>query len=194
MKVIEHDRNYSSKLVKDFIEKSMSWFHSYYATSCIESGVCRALIAYDSGVVGVGVFYVVHEIYVGVIYYIAVSPRHRGRGVGKIVLASIEEILDSENTKIFIATTKRENIASRKMLIDLGYEEIGMEKISKDLEEVITMMTCSYEDDLLYVKQNGIDVQKFLTILTKANATRAIEDIWRKICYAPWVRLRRARY
>lgn len=168
----------------------MTWFHSYYAVSCIDVGICRTVIAYDKKVVGVGVFYAIPRLSTGVIYYVAVLPEHRGRGTGKAIIASIEEILSYEDIGIFIATTRKDNTASRKMLKELGYVEIELESLSDTLEELITMMTCGYEDDILYIKSGGIDITKFFSEIVKPSLANTIESIWRKICYRPWVKLR----
>lgn len=190
MKVFECRRN-CSDIVRNVLEIAMSWFHSYYATSCIDMDVCRVAVAYDSGVAGIGVFYTIPKLSIGVVYYIAVLPEYRGRGIGKALLASIEEILSYDDIEVFIATTRRENTASRRMLIDLGYIEVDLENIDRALEETITMMTCGYEDDLLYVKLSRIDLNRFFDIVSRASSIKIIEDIWRKICYNPWRRLRR---
>lgn len=190
MKVTECSRNCSS-IVRDVLEKTMTWFHSYYAVSCIDVGICRTVVAYDSSVVGVGVFYIVPRLGVGVVYYVSVLPEYRGMGIGKAIVASIEEILSYEDTEVFIATTRRDNIASREMLKNLGYLEIELEELSNTVEELVTMMTCGYEDDLLYVKTCGIDVEEFFDKITRPSSVSTIESVWRKICYRPWVRLRK---
>lgn len=192
MKIVECNRN-CSKIVSEILEKTMSWFHSYYAASCIEINVCRAVVAYDRDLVGVGVFYKIPKIEVGVIYYVGVLPGFRGRGIGKAIVSSIEEILSDEGVELFIATTRRDNVASRSMLKDLGYIEVFINELSEEIEEVITMMTCGYDDDILYIKLElkNLDVNDFLKIIMKQDSVNIIERLWRTVCYSPWVRLRR---
>lgn len=169
----------------------MSWFHSYYALSCIDSGLCRAVIAYDDGVSGVGVFYIVPRLNIGVIYYVAVLPKSRGRGIGKAIVATIEELLSYEGIDVFVATTRGSNLASRNMLRDLGYIEVMLSNLASDVEDLITMMTCGYEDDVLYVKLSSMNLSEFFSIITRPSSINVIEDTWRKVCYGPWAKLRR---
>ena len=190
MEIVECGRN-CSDIIRDVLENTMSWFHSYYALACVDSGICSAAVARKGGIAGVGVFYRIPRTDVGVVYYVAVLPGYRGRGVGKAIIASIEEILESSGVGVFMATTRRDNAASRRMLSDLGYLEIELESLDRSLEEVVTMATCGYEDDLLYIKPGGRDVRSVLRSLATPPVAGVIEDIWRKICYSPWRRLRR---
>lgn len=190
MKIVECSRN-CSNIVVDILEKTMSWFHSYYAAACIDMGICRALIAYERDPVGVGVFYRVPGTEIGVIYYVAVLPRYRGRGIGRTIVASIEQLLSFEGTEVFIATTRVDNVASRDMLSNLGYIEVFIDNLSDDLREIVTMMTCGYEDDLLYVKLEKISLEEFFDIISRESTVKVIENLWRNICYSPWARLRR---
>ncbi|MEM4788383.1 MAG: GNAT family N-acetyltransferase [Ignisphaera sp.] len=189
MEIAECNRN-CSKQVGDVLEKTMSWFHSYYALSCIDLGLCRAVIAYDNGVSGVGVFYAIPRLSIGVIYYVAVLPRSRGRGIGKAIVASIEELLSYDNVEVFVATTRSNNLASRSMLRDLGYIEVVLGELDNEIEELITMMTCGYEDDVLYIKLSSVNLREFFSALLRPNSINIIEDTWRKICYNPWIKLR----
>lgn len=189
MKIAECNRNCSS-IARDVLKETMTWFHTYYAVSCIEAGICRTVVVYEDGVAGVGLFYLVPRLNTGVIYYVSVLPRHRGRGIGKAIVVSIEEILGYEGVEVFIATTRRDNVASRRMLRDLGYTEIELKDLGSDLEELVTMMTCGYEDDLLYIKPGGIDVASFFNKALEPSLFSVVEGLWRSICYRPWRKLR----
>jgi hypothetical protein len=120
-----------------------------------------------------------------------VLPRYRGRGIGRAIVASIEQLLSFEGTEVFIATTRVDNVASRDMLSSLGYIEVFIDNLSDDLREIVTMMTCGYEDDLLYVKLEKISLEEFFSIISRGNTVEVIENLWRNICYSPWARLRR---
>lgn len=176
--------------VKKVLESTLSWFHSYYATSCIDVGICRSVVVHNGEDIAVGVFYSVDPISAGVIYYVGVLPRYRGRGVGKIVVASIEEILSLRRASVFLATTRSNNIASRKMLKDLGYLEIDLDVIDEGAREAVVMLSCGYEDDLLYVKVSEVTVEEFFSKLTEEQNLGTIETIWRNVCYTPWRRIR----
>ncbi|MEM1682715.1 MAG: GNAT family N-acetyltransferase [Ignisphaera sp.] len=188
MHVYECDRE-CIDIVEKIFNSSFSWFHSYYAKSCIEVGVCRSVVAYEDEDVAIGVFYSIDKLSVGVIYYVAVLPTHRRRGVGKIIVASIEEILSSEGISTFLATTRSSNIASRRMLNGLGYVALELDRIDEDIREAITMLTCGYEDDILYIKTFDKPIDEFFKKLIQN--LDAIELVWRTICYNPWRKLRK---
>lgn len=189
MEIIECSRG-CVDVISRVIEGFMSRFHAYYAVACLDVGVCRALIAYDGDVVGVSVFYSVSQLGVGVIYYVVVPLEFRGRGIGMALVASIEEILEGEGIKVFVATTREGNLASRKMLSNLGYVEVDLESIYEELKERITMLTCGYDDDLLYLKPMEVGLSYLLNKLIERNSVKVIEKLWRKICYEPWRRLK----
>lgn len=190
MEVMECGRD-CVDVVGRVIEGSMSRFHAYYAVACLDAGICKALVAYEGNIVGVSVFYSVPQLGVGVIYYVAVSSGFRGRGVGMALVASIEEMLEEEGSDVFIATTRRDNLASRKMLSNLGYLEVDLEGIYEELKERITMLTCSYDDDLLYLKPREGGLNFLLNKLLRRDSVKVVEKLWKKICYEPWRRLRR---
>ncbi len=181
-------------IVEELIEKSLSWFHAYYAYTCIKIGKCKAVVCGDGDIVkGVGVFYIVDTkpISIGIIYYVAVEQRFRGQGIGKIIVASIEELMDIYGAKLYIATTRLDNIPSRRMLEDLNYKEIILDSINEKLRDAIEKLTCAYEDDVLYVKSSK-NYQSFSieTILSNKINYRIINDIWNILCYRPWIKLR----
>jgi GNAT superfamily N-acetyltransferase len=184
-------------IAEELIEKSLSWFHAYYAYTCIKIGKCKAVICRDRDIVkGVGVFYIADTkpISIGIIYYVAVEQRFRGQGIGKIIVASIEELMDIYGVKLYIATTRLDNIPSRKMLEDLDYREILLESINGKLRDAIEKLTCAYEDDVLYVKSSK-NKQNFSieTILGNKINYRIINDIWNILCYRPWIKIRQRR-
>ncbi len=183
--------------VKGVIESTLSWFHAYYATTCIELGRCRAVVCRDKdAIVGVGVFYIVETkpMRIGVIYYVAVEKDSRGRGIGKAIEVSIEELMDMEGIELYIATTRLDNIASRKMLKELGYSEILLEDLDDDVREIIEEVTCAYEDDVLYIKsKNNTNIEQLRGMLLDRDNHQKIRELWNVLCYSPWIKLRRRR-
>lgn len=190
MEIVECGRD-CVDVVGRVIKECMSSFHAYYAVACLDAGVCRALVAYEEHVVGVSVFYSVPQLGVGVIYYVVVPSEFRGRGIGMALVASIEEILEEWGSNVFVATTRRSNLASRRMLSNLDYVEVDLEGIYEELKERITMLTCSYDDDLLYLKPREVGLDYLLNKLLERDAVKVIEKLWRMICYEPWRRLKR---
>ena len=185
------------EIVDNLIGNSMGWWHAYYATSCLKAGVCKVIVAKEHGNgIGVGLFYSLESIGVGVIYYVAVDEGYRGLGIGKAIVLSIEEILSREGIDIFLATTTEENIPSIKMFRDLGYEVLYLYSFDVNhgyrISETIQKLTCSYEDDLLLVKVENVNkvVDYLINIFKTSRARRIAEKIWYRICYSPWRRLR----
>ncbi len=180
-------------VIVDVIGGVMERYHIPYISSCINQRVCRGLIAYlNNDVAGVGVYYSVNSSpkNVGVIYYVAVKVNYRGLGVGKSLIASMEELLQLSNTHIYLATTRYDNKVVRGILSKLGYSEMELKSLGQ-LSEVVRKLTCGYDDDLLYIKfQNAIpeiiksSELEFLTIPSNLNL---INKLWRSICYDVWL-------
>ena len=182
--------------IKKIIGEALSWFHAYYASICIETGKCRAVICRNrDAALGVGVFYTVDTkpTSIGVIYYVAVEQSFRGFGIGKAIVASIEELMEASGTGFYIATTRYDNIAARRMLEELGYTGIMFEDIDDNLREVIEELTCAYEDDLLYIKSTRPQSKPFMRMLLDKTNHRIIRELWTILCYRPWIMLRRRR-
>lgn len=171
------------------MKSSVGWYHSYFASTCIEEGICRVLIASESGVdIGTAVFYeaLTKPFPTTVIYYVAVNSAFRGRGVGKALVASVESLFD-DNSRVFLATTRESNTPSRRLFQGLGYNEVHIELLEGIVAEVIEKLTCSYEDDVVLfkgVKDIGVFAHFHENLIVA-------EKTWEKVCYEPWKRLRR---
>ncbi len=191
------------KVVDGIIGSSMEGYNIWYVNSCIELGICNVLIAsLDDKVVGVGVYYIVNTSpeRVGVIYYVVVDRRYRGLGIGKSLIASIEEMLESDKVSIYLATTREGNKVVRKLLTSFGYFEIPLDVgVLGEVLEVIERITCGYDDDLLFIKTSQDTVKTLnslitkLGFLTRQDNIEVINRLWRKICYEVWLRSRRLR-
>lgn len=191
------------KVVDGIIGSSMEGYNIWYVNSCIELGICNVLIAsLDDKVVGVGVYYIVNTSpeRVGVIYYVVVDRRYRGLGIGKSLIASIEEMLESDKVSIYLATTRESNKVVRKLLTSFGYFEIPLDVgVLGEVLEVIERITCGYDDDLLFIKTSQDTVKTLnslitkLGFLTRQDNIEVINRLWRKICYEVWLRSRRLR-
>ncbi|MET1159610.1 MAG: GNAT family N-acetyltransferase [Thermoprotei archaeon] len=173
--------------VEKIIEESMGWYHSYYASSCLEYGVCRALVARDNGRdIGITVYYTVptQPIRLVVIYYVAVAPEYRGLGIGKALVLSVEHLNSGSG---FIATTQSNNTVSRRLFKNLGYQEYFFDELDWDTALFIEKLTCAYEDDIVFYK----DTVSLDEIASVESNRELAEELWDKICYEPWLRLRR---
>ncbi len=176
-------------IAKKFLEHVMGWYHSYFASSCIEKGICRVLVASDKEMtIGIIVFYkaLTKPLPTIVIYYVAVDSKFRGRGVGKALVTSVESLFEN-NQHIFLATTRENNIPSRKLFSELNYSEAFIEHLDNRTSNFIERLACSYEDDVVLYK--GISD---IAILAHINENISIaERIWKRVCYEPWKQLRK---
>jgi GNAT superfamily N-acetyltransferase len=166
----------------------MGWYHPYFASTCIEEKVCRALIAYDKGVaIGVTVFFEapVKPLPITVIYYVAVDTKFRRRGVGKALVASVESLF--EDSRVFLATTGENNTPSRKLFLALGYKEAYLENLNEKVAETIRKLACCYEDEIVLYK--GVSN---INIIAQFHENIAIvKRIWKRICLGAWRKLMR---
>jgi ribosomal protein S18 acetylase RimI-like enzyme len=177
-------------LAVSLVRKIMGRYHGYYAKESRRLNARGLVLFVDGHAVWSTVIYEIKDsINIGVIYYVVVEKEFRGKGLGKILVLSAEEVLSSDkNEIIFLATISRKNIASIKMFESLGYAIINLDDLYDErpiLYEVIKKATCGYEDDIAALKVIGTSFERALLLLEemKPYAERA----WRKACYMPWL-------
>lgn len=125
---------------------------------------------------------------IGVVYYVAVRKDCEGKGLGKTLVLSAEEVLNRESCRIFLASTQLSNEASRALFRSLGYEEFELDELYQRYGTSVDLLVeslCAYEDDLILVK--GSSIENVLRSLLK-NRT-VVKRVWRDICYKPWIEL-----
>ncbi|MEM0260985.1 MAG: GNAT family N-acetyltransferase [Sulfolobales archaeon] len=183
------------------LREHMGFWHYFFASAVekIGGGIVDLILSSERRLVGQGVFYKIAtpEIILGVIYYLVIGREFRGKGFGRILLATLEEILSWEDAEIFIASTTLDNEASRRLFRSLDYKEFSWKDLYKLLgseeTEILRKALCSYEDDLIMIRFEKRDIKDLKKALNKENTSRkTIERIWREICYTPWLRLRRS--
>ncbi len=105
----------------------------------------------------------------GVHHYAAVVPEARGRGYGKLLIASGEEVLEEMGADVFAATLSSRNRASRSMLEALGYHVLGWSEVGEatceSIVEELLYVTGGYGDDLVALKTAGCPWRDPLTLL-----------------------------
>jgi phosphinothricin acetyltransferase len=121
----------------------------------------------------------------GIIYYVVVAKRCRGRGVGKVLVASIEEALMYEGSEVYVSTIDASNTRSIALFESMGYRVLSIGEAAEILgwRPVIGILhaACSYEEDLIAVKGDGAE-------LKLANVTEdSYKDVWWNACYKPWL-------
>ncbi len=192
--VVEPDSRTASELVS-LVEEGMGAWQARYAVECLNQGVCRGLVAYSRIPLGAVLFYSVGldpSYVLGVIYYVVVGEGYRRRGVGRVLVASAEHVLEEEGADVVLATTRVENLGSRRLFYSMGYREVPLHSIEEECGDLLTKLTCSYEDDLALVKEIGAGFEDVLAALGAKPNARRVERLWYSLCYRPWrsIRLR----
>ncbi|MCC6058841.1 MAG: GNAT family N-acetyltransferase [Thermofilum sp.] len=86
---------------------------------------------------------------VGVIAFIAVDPRHRGRGIGRRLVEAAEEMFREQGCDYVAASTQATNTASLRLFTGLGYTAYYRgERVFDELEGPLY----AYEDDVILLK------------------------------------------
>ncbi len=179
------------------LEDAMGWWHSYYAKACLDAGVCKCVsLEVDEIRTGVGLYYTLATYPpLGVIYYIAIVPKYRGRSLGRVLIASIEQLLEDEGAQIYLATTTLDNEIALQLFTSMGYTVLKWREIWEwmgyDLYDLLVRATCGYEDDVVMLKCLSCrSIDAVLKKLINRHSMRAAENVWYRICYEPWRRMR----
>ncbi len=176
----------------EVIGEVFGWRDAYYAREAAHAASGVGLVALADGErAGAVVAYAAPgPLSLGIVYYIAVRPRWRGRGLGRVLLASAEEALEWLGAEAFLATASAGNEASATLFSGMGYTvkaiweaagEIGWEAV-----DALLHAACSYEDDLVMVKPWE---PRRLSRLSPEH----YRDTWWRACYTPWLKLYRRR-
>lgn len=177
------------------IEVSMGRWHSYFARAVRRFGGFAVDLYRFGELVGQSVLYRLDlgSVVMGVIYYIAVLPSYRGRGYGRVLLASAEEALSMGGVGYFAATISGDNEPSINLFRSMGYEIYSWGDVTRicghRAMEILRMGTCGYEDDLIAIKRDSGAVS--LEDICSADGKKA-RRWWRETCLKPWLSLRRS--
>ncbi len=190
--VVEPDRGAAPE-VADLVGKSMGPWQARYAAECLAQGICRAFVAYSRAPLGASLFYSLslepgHVL--GVIYYVVVRRDYRRRGLGRVLVASAEHALEDEGADVVLATARAGNLASRRLFSSMGYREVSLQSLEERWGELLTMVTCGYDDDLALVKEIGARLEDVLAALGVESNARKVERLWYSLCYRPWRSMR----
>ncbi len=184
------------------IEDEIGSIHRYYAQNLDPLRSMRLDLYLNNVLVGQAVIYWISSVKgsIGVIYYVAINKRFRGRGLGKILVLSAEEILSEKGSIVSLATMRSSNKVSTRLFGSLNYDIISwdhiIERFGSDLEDFLLRATCGYEDDLLAIKdlsQNRSMDDPWKKIYSLYQyLIDEVERHWRNSCYMPWRRLYRS--
>ncbi|BAN90714.1 GNAT family N-acetyltransferase [Aeropyrum camini] len=176
-------------LAADIVSRVMGRYHGYYARAALERlkgavGLVARLGGEEAG--AVVCYRAEARVELGVIYYVVVLPRARGRGLGKLLVSSCEEKLGTPH--FYVATIELRNTASARMFQSLGYRVMADYELADivgwEAVAAIHHATCSYEEDLIALKEG----REWVTLETLSKAVPDdYKDVWWEICYKPWM-------
>ncbi|GBF08474.1 hypothetical protein apy_01990 [Aeropyrum pernix] len=173
----------------DIVSRVMGRYHGYYARAAVERlkgsvGLVARLAGEEAG--AIICYRAGSRVELGVIYYVVVLPRARGRGLGKMLVSSCEERLGAPH--FYVATIELRNTASARMFQSLGYRVMAdyelAEIVGWEAVAAVHHATCSYEEDLIAIKEGREGVG--LETLSEAEPDD-YRDVWWEICYKPWM-------
>ncbi|MCX8185123.1 MAG: GNAT family N-acetyltransferase [Sulfolobales archaeon] len=185
------------KKVVELVEKTMGMWQAHYASTCFNQKICRSLAIASEKLLGVVLFYTAQlelDRSLGVIYYVVVREEYRGRGFGKVLVSSAEYLLEDAGVDLVVATARSENTPSRNLFNSLGYSEISLHAIEEIYGELLTKLTCGYEDDLVFFKNMRASLTEVLSVLSLESNLKKIEELWYTLCYRPWREMRSSRH
>lgn len=144
----EEDREAAARIFSE----SFTGSYRYWSLRLLD--VLNVIVAVLRGeVVGAAELYTTYaEGYgrVGVIAFIAVDPRHRGKGIGKKLVEAAERIFRDQGCRYAAASTRATNKASLRLFTKLGYTAYyrGEEEFER-LEGPLY----AYEDNVILLKK-----------------------------------------
>jgi len=181
-----------SSLALRILSEWLPAYQQVYARAALENGGVGLVLEYNGLPVGSAIGYPAGSrggrVALGVIYYVYVRPRSRGRGLGKVLVASLEELLSDMGASLYVASTREDNWSSQRMFESLGYkvfkwweleEEVGSEAL-----EALEAAACMYEDEIVMIKPYD---RRVISKLRRSD----YEELWYKTCYKPWLDMRR---
>ena len=181
-----------SSLALRILSEWLPAYQQVYARAALENGGVGLVLEYNGLPVGSAIGYTAGgrggQVALGVIYYVYVRPRSRGRGLGKVLVASLEELLSGMGASLYVASTREDNWSSQRMFESLGYkvfkwweleEEVGSEAL-----EALEAAACMYEDEIVMIKPYD---RRVISKLRRSD----YEELWYKACYKPWLDMRR---
>ena len=98
----------------------LAWFGRRYPVVVVEAG--DAVVAFASTSE-----YRPRECYAGIAEFsVYVAPEHRGRGAGRLAMATLIEAARAAGFWKLVSRVFIENLASRALLHDVGFREVGI--------------------------------------------------------------------
>jgi len=181
-----------SSLALRILSEWLPAYQQVYARAALENGGVGLVLEYDGLPVGSAIGYTAGgrggQVALGVIYYVYVRPRSRGRGLGKVLVASLEELLSGMGASLYVASTREDNWSSQKMFESLGYKVFNWweleEEVGSEALEALEAAACMYEDEIVMIKPYD---RKVISKLRRSD----YEELWYKACYKPWLDMRR---
>jgi GNAT superfamily N-acetyltransferase len=177
------------RLALAVIREVMGEYHAYYAAWAVRrgGGLVARLCGEPAGAV---VYYTapLRDLTLGVVYYVAVLPPYRGRGLGRVLVASAEEAM--RDVDAYAATTSDGNVASKRLFSSMGYTVESWDSLEARAgpaaAEAVYLSTCAYEDDTVMTREEV----RPLGALTPDSLEDA-QRLWDELCLRPYLLRRR---
>ncbi len=179
---------YDNWLAVDVVRQVMGEYHGVYAEAAVRGAGGTGLVLYvDGALAGAAVGYVARgPVDLGVLYYIVVKSEFRGQGLSRVLIASLEYVLEDDGAQVFYTTVERGNMASIRAFSSLCYS-VFEPRVLADIIGYNALLgvlhaACSYEDEVVLIKDAG----RVLIELTHVGLD-SYKDVWWETCYKPWM-------
>lgn len=166
----------------------MGDYHGVYAEAAVKGADGVGLVLYlDDAIAGAAVGYVARgRVDLGVLYYIIVEPAFRGRGLSRVLISSLEYVLEDMGARVFYTTVERGNTASLRAFSSMCYSAFEPGELARVIgyNALLGLLhaACSYEDELILVK----DASRVVSVLSRVGLDE-FKDLWWEVCYKPWM-------
>ncbi len=175
-------------LAVSIVRSVMGDYHGVYAEAAVRGAGGVGLVLYvGDAVAGAGVGYVARgRVDLGVLYYIVVEPAFRGRGLSRVLISSLEYVLEDMGARVFYTTVERGNTASLRAFSSMCYSVFEPGELARVIgyDALLGLLhaACSYEDELVLIK----DASRVLHALSRVELDE-FKDLWWEACYRPWM-------
>ena len=143
--------------IKDLISSSLSEFDSYYALKNLRNS--QLILEYGEGK-PIGFAELKRWGKIGIIFYLGVLPKYRGKGIGKKLVLRAEKIFKEKELEFSLASTRSWNKPAMKLFESLGYKFFKIDEVSEKIVYILN----AYDDDTVVCKElvNGVKCEKLV--------------------------------
>jgi len=143
--------------IRDLISSSLSEFDSYYALKNLKNS--QLILEYINGE-PIGFTELKQWGKIGIIFYLGVLPKFRGRGIGKKLILRAENVFREKGLEFSLASTRSWNKPAMKMFESLGYKFFNIDNVSDKIVYILN----AYDDNTVVCKElvKGVECEKLV--------------------------------